>query len=451
VEPAVGNESPARKRNCKMRLRDLHEQRARVATSLRALIDKPEGEGGDLSEAQETRFGELKVELAGVEKKIERQTLVDEAERRATGTPLTGTGDANLDDALDSYSLRNAIAEQIPDFAAHIDTARERELSVELSRRAGRAPQGIMVPMQVFRRKLETRVMTTAAPAGGPGGNLIAVDHLGGQYIDILRRKLVMQRLGARVLSDLRGDVEIPKLSLSAAGHWVAENAAIAASDPEVDPVTLSPKHVGAITEYSRNMLLQSSPDIEELLRNDFAGVLANAVDAAAISGGGANEPVGILKTAGIGVVDMSAGPTWATVLELIADLEIANAEGAAFLTNPKVVKLLRSTRKVAATDSAMIQDGPNALAGYPLASTNNVSSTLTDGGGVPVFNRSALIFGDFSQVLIGYWSVFDILVNPYESTAYSKGNVQIRGMVTCDVALRHPEAFAAAVNVNAA
>ena len=51
-------------------------------------------------------------------------------------------------------------------------------------------------------------------------------------------------------------------------------------------------------------------------------------------------------------------------------------------------------------------------------------------------------IFGDWSQVLLGVWSELDLLVNPYSETAYSKGNVLIRAMATCDIAIRHAQAF---------
>jgi len=56
----------------------------------------------------------------------------------------------------------------------------------------------------------------------------------------------------------------------------------------------------------------------------------------------------------------------------------------------------------------------------------------------------SPLIFGNWSDLLIGYWSAFEILVNPYEATAYQKGNVSVRGLLTCDVAVRHPASFTA-------
>ena len=89
-----------------------------------------------------------------------------------------------------------------------------------------------------------------------------------------------------------------------------------------------------------------------------------------------------------------------------------------------------------------MIMEGRDTLAGYPLQASNNVPNTLVKGGSGAVC--SALIFGDWSEVLIGLWSELDILVNPYESTAYTKGNVMIRAMVTCDVKLRHVASFAA-------
>jgi HK97 family phage major capsid protein len=89
-----------------------------------------------------------------------------------------------------------------------------------------------------------------------------------------------------------------------------------------------------------------------------------------------------------------------------------------------------------------MIMQGRDTLADYPLVATSLVPSNLVKGTSGAVC--SALIFGNFSDVLLGYWSELDILVNPYESTAYTKGNVQVRGFITMDVKLRHPESFAA-------
>ena len=155
--------------------------------------------------------------------------------------------------------------------------------------------------------------------------------------------------------------------------------------------------------------------------------------------------PVGILATSGIGNVaggTNGLAPTWANVIALTAAVEQADATGAGFLTNYKATAKMRTTVKVASTDSVMIMEGRDSLAGYPLVATSLVPSTLTKGTASGVC--SALIFGNFGDLLVGYWSELDILVNPYESTAYSKGNVQIRGFITMDVKLRHVASFAA-------
>ncbi|MBJ7535436.1 phage major capsid protein [Rhodomicrobium vannielii ATCC 17100] len=420
-----------------MKLSDkLKEKRARLLAEARALTDNPNGEGGDLSADQAAKFDALKADLDKTEAAITRHADLEEAERRAAATPITGSGDQHFDAESRNFSLLRALAGAA---GLPVDDGREREISQEIRRRnPGQAFQGIAVPMAVF----EKRVLTTAAPAGGPGSNLIATDLRGDMFIDTLRAKSVIASSGARMLTGLVGNVDIPKKTSSAQAGWFAENTAITSSDLTFGKAQLRPKHVGALTEVSRNVLLQSSPDIEQLIRADFAALLAEALDKAAIRGGGTNEPSGILANALlIGTVDMTTGPTWAKVLELIAKVETANAEGSSFVTTPITVKKLRSTPMVSGTDSRMIMEGPAQLAGYPVGKT-----TIAMKAGTP--DEHPLIFGQWSDLLIGMWSAFDVLVNPYAETAYSKGNVQVRGIITADIALRHPESFAAAFNV---
>jgi HK97 family phage major capsid protein len=420
-----------------MRLNDLMERRAVLVAEMRSLTSKPAGDGGDLSAEQAQRFDMLKGEIEGLERTIERQRVLDDAERRMQGQPLGGSGDTRFDEQCREFSLRAAIAGAA---GMNVEWGREREISAELARRSGRTFQGVAVPMAVFER----RVITTTTPISDPGSNLIGTDHRGDLFIDRLQARMVVRRLGARVLTGLVGNVDIPKLKESAVVGWVAENSALPTSDLAFAKVQLAPKHCGGITEFSRNMLLQSSPDIEQIIRSDFAQVLAQALDRAAIKGGGANEPDGVLEQGIDTTVSMGGGPTWATVLELIERVQLENAEGAGFVATPRAVRLLRSTPKVADTDSVMLMESPDSLAGYPLVSTTNVPGTVV---GSPT-DPHALIFGDWSDLLIGFWSELDILVNPYESAAYSKGNVMVRGMMTVDIAVRHSESFAAAIDI---
>lgn len=402
----------------------LLQQQSDLKTRMRTLLD---GAAGDLSADDASQFDRMKEELTGLEKRIEREVWLDEADRRASGHSL---GDTKFDQQLDHFSLRRAIAGQA---GLDVDDSIEREMSKELSRRLGVQGRGILVPLRVFQQ----RVVTTALPAGGPGGNILPQDYRPEEFVDILRAKLVTARLGARVLTGLEGNVDIPALGTSAGAAWVAENAAITATDAAFVQVQLRPKHVGTISEYSRNLLLQSSPDIETLLRNDFAASIAVAIDTAAIGGGGANQPQGI--AARITETDATTGGiTWARVIGVMTTVEAANAnvDNGAYLMTPGVKGLAMTKVKVTGnTDSTMIMDSPTMLAGYPAESSNCCPA-------------NSLYFGAWAELLLGYWSVFDFLVNPYETSAYSKGNVLVRGMATCDVNVRHAASFAGVNNI---
>lgn len=134
------------------------------------------------------------------------------------------------------------------------------------------------------------------------------------------------------------------------------------------------------------------------------------------------------------------ATPTWATVLDFIAEIQSADADvGAmAWAMHPASVAEFRSRPKDTLLSHGYIMDTPTAMAGYPVASTTALPHAAD---GSPA-NPSTVIFGAWSQLLVGYWSGLDLLVNPYETTAYQKGRVLVRVMRDVDVAVRHPKSF---------
>lgn len=423
-------------------LRDLKARRAALTTEMRGLLVTPAGEGGNLSAEQDQRLQALNGELDTVEQNIVWQERVEESERRIAGDPI-GAGDRQLDREIRSFSLLRAIAGQVP--GLNVDAGREREISAELQRRSGRPFQGIAVPMAIFQEPAERRVLTSASNSGGA---LIPTMLDDSQYIDRLRAAMVTRRLGARVLSGLIGNLDIPRLKASAAVGWVAENAALTLDTAQnFDKVSLTPKHAGCLVELSRNMLLQDSPDVEQLIRNDLAQTLAGALDAAAINGSGSgNQPRGILNTSGIGSVAIGTNGgslLYEHVADLVGAIEDANAadDSVGFVSNTKV--------KRAAIKMTDAQDRPLGAdvvwQGLPRAFTNSAPSNLTKGTGT---NLSALIYANWSDLIVATWSELDLLVNPFESTAYSKGNVQVRGMMTVDIQVRTPESFAAITDI---
>lgn len=430
-----------------MKLHELREARAKKVSELRAINDN--ANGGELSAEQRQRFDALETEVRSLDERITRETRVSEMERVAAGTPLNDNT-PDFERECRAYSLTRAIG-----YASGlaVDAARELEVSREIENRNGQKPQGaLFAPAHVFfvpRATNEQRVIVSSTTGAG----VIFDEHRPQDYIDALRANLVTARLGATVLSGLQGNVSIPKNAAQRSGQWIAENAALSAVDGDFDSVTMTPKHVGALTEFSRNMLLQSSPDIETLIRGDFAATLAVALDKAALVGGGSNEPSGIIdRLTDAAALGTLSDASWEQVLAMIAGIELANAATGrlGWALNPHAVKTMRAKPKVVYgspevrdAGAGFVMDSPNELAGYAAAST-----TSMPGSGSPA--AGSAIFGDFASLLIGYWSGIDILANPYETTAYSKGNVQVRGLLTADVAVRHIESFAAATDVPA-
>ena len=324
----------------------------------------------------------------------------------------------------------------------------EREINDEIASRVGRAARGFYAPDSFWSGKRDLTVGTNSA-----GGFLKPTDHMGNEFVDALRARLVMNDLGTRFMSGLKGDVAIPKLATGVAAGFVAENGATSEVNATFAQVTMSPKSLGAFTDVSRLLMIQSDPSVEQIVRDDLLNSIAQKIEDVAIEGGASNEPTGITGTSGIGSVAIGTNGgamTWAKVTDLVKEVEVdnaaINANTLAYLTNPKVKSHLASTAKVASTDSVMLLDAPwNSLYGYNMAVTNNVPSDLTKGSGTGL---SAMIYGDFSQLMIGFFSTPDVLIDPY--TGGSSGAVRIRVIQEVDVAVRHAQSFAACLDINA-
>jgi len=314
----------------------------------------------------------------------------------------------------------------------------EREASKEIAKRIGREPRGFFTPSDINWGQRDMTVGSATA-----GGNIVGTDHLGSEFIDALRPQLVLADLGAKMMTGLVGDVAIPALNAKTSTYWVAESAAPTEGAPTVRQVTMSPSTVGCYVDISRQLTKQNDPSAENIFRNDMVSQVASAIDSAGIQGSGSsNQPTGILNTSGIGSVAIGTNggaPTWGSVVDNISQVAIDNALGGSlsFLTNPQVVGKLRQTAK-GSGDSVMIMNEGNTLMGYQVAQTSNVPSTLTKGS--TSGSCSALIFGNFNDLIIGQWGGTDVLVDPY--TGSSTGTIRVVVFADIDIAVRHAQSF---------
>ena len=328
----------------------------------------------------------------------------------------------------------------------------EAEMSQEMAHKSGRQPQGFYVPDYAWRDDLYTAKRELTVGTNASGGFFAPSAQLGSEWIGALRGKMVLADLGMRTMSGLTTKVQIPKVSAGAAAAFVAESAAVADQTATTAQLTLSAKTLGARSSVSRLLLLESDPSIEQIVRDDLVNAIAAKIQDVALEGDSGAEPTGITKVSGIGSIAIGTNggaPTWASVTGLVKEVEIDNANlndaTCGFVTNPKVKSKLANTARVASSDSVMILNAPwDNLYGYPIRFTTDCPSDLTKGS--TSGTCSAMIFGDWSQLIMASWgSSPDILVDPYSSS--TDGTVQIIVFSEIDLACRHAQSFAACLD----
>lgn len=313
----------------------------------------------------------------------------------------------------------------------------EREASAALAAKFGRDARGFFVPNDVLKRDLTVGTATA-------GGHTVATNLLAASFIELLRNKMVVIKAGAQMLTGLVGNIAIPRQTGGATAYWVAESGAPTESQQAFDQVAMTPKTVGAFTDISRKLLLQSSMDVEAFVRNDLGTILALEIDRVSLHGSGSGaEPTGIFNTSGIGDVaggTNGAAPSWANIVELETDVSVANADVGtlAYITNSKVRGKLKTTEKASNTAQFVWGDSAQPLNGYVAHVSNQVRSDLTKGTSSGV--ASAIFFGNWADLIIGQWGVLDVMVDPY--TGSTAGTVRVVALQDVDIAVRHPASW---------
>jgi len=302
----------------------------------------------------------------------------------------------------------------------------EFECSRAAAEQYGRSAQGVMLPADVLRNWKRDLNSTDEA-------SLFTDDYRGGEFIDVLRNSSSVMQAGARILNGLSGDVKIPKKATAAASSWVTEGNPVLESEMTVSSVSMTPRHLGAFTDITRQLLQQSSLSVEALVRDDLAQAIALAIDLGALQGPGTGgAPTGIKSTSGINTVDFGTAPVLVPSFAQVVEMETKVAEdnalrgSLAYIMNAAMVGALKTTEKATGTAQFVVEPG-GTVNGYRAIVSNQVAS-------------GDAYFGDFDSLLIGFWSGLDILVDPYAGA--TSGNVRIIAMQTCDVAVRHAVSF---------
>ncbi len=303
----------------------------------------------------------------------------------------------------------------------------EFECSEAAQRAHGKSAQGVMLPDDIL-RSWSQRDLNASDDAG-----LIGQDFRAGSFIDSLRNNSAVLPL-ATTLNGLSGDVKIPRKSSAATAAFISsEGGAAGESEMVIGSVTMSPKTCGAFTDVTRQLMIQSSLDVENLIRDDLAKSMAIAIDDAALEGSGSSgNPTGITNTSGINTVSLSsaAAPTFAEMVSMETAVRVDNAllGDLAYIVHPTNYGTLKTTEK--ATNTAQFVAVNDEINGYKAV----VSPQLT---------ANNYVFGNFSDLLVGFFGGLDIVVDPYSNS--TSGTVRVVALQSMDTNVRHAVSFCAA------
>ena len=421
---------------------ELKQQRSDKLDEIQAILDAAKAEENrSLTDDERTKIEAFKTEARNLSNDIDTQKLLEqEQEERAKS-------ESNKREKQPKKSPEEKASEQFSFIRAIKRTMSgkpldgiEAEMFQEAhneARQSGLSLSGnIAVPGFMIKRDLTAGTNTQ-------GGHTIQTDV--GDLIPILEPKLQVEALGATMLTGLVGNLDLPRGNADASATWEGENDANAETSPTFDKISLSPNRLGAFTDISKQLMVQSSIQVENYVRRRLEFAIAKAVDLAAINGSGtAPEPEGILNVTGIG--DVAGGtnglaPTFDHLVDLESEIAVDNADMGrlAYLTTPGIRGKLKKTKIDTGSGLFVWGQDASSLNGYNAVVSTQVPSTLTKGSST---DCHAIIFGNWEELIIAQWAGLDLVVDPY--TGAKSALVTLVANSWWDVAVRHAESFAA-------
>jgi HK97 family phage major capsid protein len=271
----------------------------------------------------------------------------------------------------------------------------------------------------------------TGAGYTNAGTNNIQTTLMSDSFIDLLRNKSALMGLGTEI-TGLVGNIDYPKQLTGSAAQWIGEDLSADATGITFGLVSLRPRTLSSRTELTRKILMQSSLQIEALVRNDMVRVAALEIDRAGLYGSNANnQPKGVTLQSGINVGTWGAdnSPTFAELVAMETEIAADNADvnGMSYLFNSRMRGHMKTAIKFADTTGGTIWENGNTVNGYATTVSNQVAV-------------GDVFLANWQDLLIGNWGGLDITVDPY--THSDTGRIRITQFQDVDYAVRRTESF---------
>lgn len=381
---------------------------------------------------------------------------------RCNAQPVTKPQEVGMNQKeIKRYSIVKAIRELSDINNSPRLTGLELEASQAMSKILKKEPQGFYIPREVMFGSTRGPDLTVTGPVGpgvppGQGaGNLVPTEFVL-PLIEYLRETLVVRQAGATMLTGLQGNITIPRQTGPAIAYWLPETGTLTLTDQAFDQIALIPRRLSSGTMYSRQLVIQSSPDIEALIRSDLASVMARTMDWTALWGSGvAPIPRGIFNQPGINrwTFDVAGGQLlyhgYIQGVVSIGDAKVPFGSMAWIANWRAWGEGIGTPRFPQGVGIPVIADN-NTCLGYPYLRTQQIPNAPTPPHTPPppqppIIHPAAhvglVFFGSWNHLLWGLWDGTDIVVDPY--TRAQDALIRVIVHEWADMNVRYPEAFA--------
>ena len=326
------------------------------------------------------------------------------------------------DDYKENISNRNKMKKQFSLLKAINDIANNRSLDAVSQAVINAGADEMRSAGQSFSGQIQLPVESRAAvTVTDEHDDVIEV-----QFADLLtplRAKNVLVAAGAKYMSGLIGDVQVP---IMGAGNvtWEGEVASAQEAGYTFTSKKLQPKRLTAYVDISKQFLVQDSIGAEQAIRADIVAAINSKLESTILGSaqGSTTTPAGIFYGQSPKTI-----ATFKDICDLEASIEDANVIGECkYVMSNKAKAALRNMPKSSKSTQLVMENGE--VDGTPVLNTSNVEA-------------QNIAYGDWNNLAIGQWGSIDLVVDPY--TLAKDGQVRIVINAFFDAITLRPEAFA--------
>ena len=326
------------------------------------------------------------------------------------------------DDYKENISNRNKMKKQFSLLKAINDIAHNRSLDAASQAVINAGADEMRSAGQSFCGQIQLPVESRAAvTVTDEHDDVIEVEFA--DLLTPLRAKNVLVAAGAKYMSGLIGDVQVP---IMGAGNvtWEGEVASAKEAGYTFSSKKLQPKRLTAYVDISKQFLVQDSIGAEQAIRADIVAAINSKLESTILgsAAGSTTTPAGIFYGQSPKTI-----ATFKDICDLEASIEDANVIGECkYVMSNKAKAALRNMPKSSKSTQLVMENGE--VDGTPVLNTSNVEA-------------QNIAYGDWNNLAIGQWGSIDLVVDPY--TLAKDGQVRIVINAFFDAVTLRPEAFA--------